>query len=83
MRGFGAPNPVLHDGEGGGLGVTVGQSDGFTPSGEPFHTGKEETVHSRWGKGPASSMRTGWKRTSVSISASLAVWQGMQHLVHS
>ncbi len=51
MRGFGAPNPVLQDGEGGGLGVTVGQRDDFTPSGEPFHTGKEETVLSWWGKG--------------------------------
>ncbi len=44
MRDFDAPNPVVHDGEGGGLGVTVGQRDGFTPSSESIHMGKEETV---------------------------------------
>ncbi len=44
MRDFGAPNPVLQADEDGGLGATVGQRDGFTPSSESIHTGKEETV---------------------------------------
>ncbi len=39
-------NPVLKEGKNDGLGVTVDQRDGFTPSSETMHTSQEETVPS-------------------------------------
>ncbi len=45
---FGAKlnNRVLEESVDDGLGVTVGQRDGFKPSSEAIHTGEEEKVAS-------------------------------------
>ncbi len=43
----------MQEGEDDGLGVTVGQVDGFMPPSEIIHIGKEETAPSWRGKGTA------------------------------
>ncbi len=54
----------MQESDGDGLGLAVGQRDGFAPSSEPIYTGEEKRCTLDGERGQTRSICTRWKRAS-------------------